>query len=116
MGTNEAFQKQKINFANGNEASLVTVPLHTSAEQIVAALGFDQPKALILLAGGADKLDDAVKSKVYQLLSRGVAEAAVNANALILDGGTQAGVMQLMGEAIVDCEGKTPLFRRFAFR
>jgi hypothetical protein len=111
MSQSESLQlkKQTITFSNGNETTVVTAPLRTSAEAIVGALGVNQPKALIVVAGGADKLDDTVKPKLLQLLSRGVARVAVGLDALILDGGTKAGVMELMGEAISDCEEKVTL-------
>lgn len=37
-----------------------------------------------------------------QLFSRGIARAAVDAEALIMDGGTQAGVMAIMGQGVAD--------------
>jgi hypothetical protein len=102
-------EKQTISFPNGNQASVVVVQPGTPAESVTKALGIEMPKAVVILLGGADKLEDAVKPKIIQLLSRGVARVAVGSNALILDGGTKAGVMQLMGEAIADCDEKINL-------
>jgi hypothetical protein len=63
------------------------------------------PKNLILLIGGADKK----LSLPAQLFSRGIARAAADAEALIIDGGTQAGVMQIMGQSIADRGRKSSL-------
>jgi len=109
LSQNLQLNKQTITFPNGNQASVVTVPLGTSAEAIIAALEVTLPKALIVLAGGADKLDDAVKPKVLQLLCRGVARAALSTNAVIIDGGTKAGVMELIGEAVSSYDEKVIL-------
>ena len=102
-------KKQTITFSNGNKATAITAPPGTSAETIVRGLGLNLPKALIIVAGGADNFDDTIKPKILQLLSRGVARTAVGLNAMILDGGTKAGVMELMGESISDYEEKITL-------
>ena len=69
---------------------------------LIDALGISSPKNLILLIGGADKLDENPRFRLTQLFSRGIARAAADAEALIIDGGTQAGVMQIMGQGIAD--------------
>jgi hypothetical protein len=43
------------------------------------------------------------------LFSRGIARAAADAEALIIDGGTQAGAMQIMGQSIVHRGRKSSL-------
>lgn len=95
-------KKKEIIFPNGNRAQLVA-PLATSkAVDIMDTLGVKQPKALIIVTGGAVGLDEALKSRLAQLFSRGIARAAATTEALILDGGTQAGVMALMGQGVAD--------------
>jgi hypothetical protein len=76
---------------------------------LIESLGISPPKNLILLIGGADKLDEKLTSRLTQLFSRGIVRAAADAEALIIDGGTQAGVMQIMGQSIADCGRKTSL-------
>jgi hypothetical protein len=53
----------------------------------VIELGISAPKNLILLIGGADRLDEKLSNRLTQLFSRGIARAAVDAEALIMDGG-----------------------------
>ena len=76
---------------------------------LIESLGISPPKKLILLIGGADKLDEKLTSRLTQLFSRGIARAAADAEALIIDGGTQAGVMQIMGQSIADRGRKSSL-------
>ncbi|MFQ5793679.1 MAG: DUF4231 domain-containing protein [Candidatus Bipolaricaulia bacterium] len=105
MGTQQANQdesKKEILFPNGNRAQLVAPPAETSAANILHVLGIEQPKALLMIVGGAAGLDEELKSRLVQLFSRGIARAAADTGALIIDGGTQVGVMAMMGQGVVD--------------
>ena len=55
-----------------------------------------------MLVGGAAGLDKSLKPHLVQLFSRGIAHAVADRNALIIDGGTQAGVMAMMGQGVAD--------------
>jgi hypothetical protein len=70
-------------------------------------LGSDRP--VIIVSGGASDLDAAVKPRLRQLFGRGVARAAAQLNAVIVDGGTRSGVMELMGAAVADLGHRSPL-------
>src|SRR6185437_12713362 len=87
-------------FPNGNKAQLVTVPPDFSAANALRILDIQKPASLILLAGGGDKLED--NPLLTQLFSRGIAPAAIEMKALIIDGGTKSGVMALMGRGVED--------------
>ena len=106
---NENIQPQEIVFPNNNRAKLVTALRGTPMDGLIESLGISQPKNLILIIGGADKLDEKLTSRLTQLFSRGIARAAADAEAVIIDGGTQAGVMQIMGQSIVDRGRKSSL-------
>ncbi len=101
--------KQEITFPNGHKAQLVTPPLGTPAADILKSLDIPAPKALILLIGGASGLDKALVPSLLQLFSRTIARIAADAGAIILDGGTQAGVMAIMGQAIAERGHQSPL-------
>jgi hypothetical protein len=105
----EKIQPQKIIFPNNNSAKLVSVSRGTPMAGLIESLGISPPKNLILLVGGADKFDEKLTSRLTQLFSRGIARAAADAEALIIDGGTQAGVMQIMGQSIADRGRKSSL-------
>ena len=112
MDTQQTPQDQHtkaILFPNGNRAWLVAPPAGTNVAYILQELSLKQPKALVLVIGGAADLDEAVKARLVQICSRGIARAAANMDALILDGGTQAGVMALVGQGVADRGRKTTL-------
>ncbi|MFL6210134.1 MAG: DUF4231 domain-containing protein [Pyrinomonadaceae bacterium] len=108
MADNE-IKKQTITFQNGNEAVAVFPPAHSKAEAIIAALGVGSYDAVILVLGGAASVDDKLIPRLTQLFGRGIARAAAEANALIIDGGTQAGVMAMIGEGVAGRGAKSKL-------
>jgi predicted Rossmann-fold nucleotide-binding protein len=63
------------------------------------ALGIATPAPVVLISGGADTLDPAIVPKLTQLIGRGLLRAGRAAGAVIIDGGTDAGVMALIGRA-----------------
>lgn len=95
-----AIKKQSILFPNDNEAVAVFPSATTKAEDIVTALGVKPYKAIILVLGGAAGIDEKLIPRLTQLFGRGTARAAAQANAIIIDGGTQSGVMAMMGEGV----------------
>jgi hypothetical protein len=105
----EKIQPLEITFPNNNSAKLVSASRDTPVASLIESLGISPPKNLILLIGGADELDQKLTSRLTQLFSRGIARAAADGEALIIDGGTQAGVMQIMGQSIVDRGRKSSL-------
>jgi len=102
-------RKNTITFGNGNRAVVVTAPGDASAKAILEALGIRSPRAVILLFGGAAGLDDSRKAHLETLFADGVTPVAVELGALIIDGGTQSGVMAMMGEAVAARPGTCQL-------
>jgi len=102
-------KKNTITFGNGNRAVVVTAPGDASAKAILEALGIRSPRAVILLFGGAAGLDDSRKAHLEALFADGVTPVAVELGALIIDGGTQSGVMAMMGQAIARSPGTPQL-------
>jgi hypothetical protein len=102
-------KKNTITFGNGNRAVVVTAPGDASAKAILEALGITSPRAVILLFGGAAGLDDSRKAHLETLFANGVTPVAVELRALIIDGGTQSGVMAMMGEAVARSPGTCQL-------
>ena len=100
---------KKIVFENNHEALAALPSANTPAEEIARALGIGQPQALLLIIGGADNLDQTVSSRLTQLFGRGVARAALEMKALIIDGGTESGVMKMMGQGVADRGFKSTL-------
>ena len=96
----EIVKKNTITFANGNRAVVIIAPRDIDAQTILEALDFAQPHALIMVFGGAKGLDDSRKARVAELFNHAIAPVAAELGALIIDGGTQSGVMAMMGEAV----------------
>jgi len=65
--------------------------------------------AVLAVIGSAARLDPSLLPRLAQLFGRGVARAAQQARAVLVDGGTQAGVMALLGEAVAGLGYHTPL-------
>jgi hypothetical protein len=91
-----------IVFPNGNSALSVTAQPDTSATTIISSLGIQPPKILFIVIGGASSLDEQFVDRLKLLCNLGIARQAIEAEAIIIDGGTQAGIMKIMGEAIAE--------------
>ncbi len=101
--------KNTISFENGNRAVVITASRDESAQTILDALQIPSPRAVILLFGGAAGLDDSRKAHLATLFTDGVTPVADELAALIIDGGTQSGVMAIMGEAVAASPGTVQL-------
>ena len=99
-GMTQIMRKNTITFDNGNHAVIVTAGRDTDAQTILKSLDIAQPHALIMVFGGAKGLDDSRKARLAELFTDAIAPAAVDVGALVIDGGTQSGVMAMMGEAL----------------
>lgn len=61
--------------------------------------GIDFPRPVIVIVGGAGSLDNAELRRLEPLFTEGLAPLAESLDAAIVDGGTDAGVMRLIGQA-----------------
>jgi hypothetical protein len=102
-------RKNTISFENGNRAVVVMAPRDASAQAILDALEITSPRAVILLFGGTAGLDHSRKAHLATLLSDGVTPVAAELGALIIDGGTQSGLMAMIGEAVARYPGTCQL-------
>ena len=73
------------------------------------ALTIPQPKALLIVIGGANNLDESTKATLFPLFSNGIAATAAEIGALIIDGGTKSGIMELMGQGVAEQEHQSVL-------
>jgi len=105
----EKHDVEEIQFLNGNRAQVVYVEDDTIAEDIISSLEIEIPKSVIFVAGGAANLDEENEPRLIQLFSRSIAKIAFENKSLIVDGGTDSGVMSLAGLAVADRGRKTNL-------
>jgi hypothetical protein len=93
----QPLNKQVIRFSNGNQAQAVILPIDASVTELVHTLALPRPGALIMITGGASNMEKHIISELAPLFTDGIAHVAASLEALIIDGGTQAGVMALIG-------------------
>ena len=100
---------QTVKFTNKRSATVVAPPADMPAKEIVSALGLDQSRDVLLIAGDAAELETEVEAQLVQLFSRGLARAAADATALLIDGGPQTGLSAITGSGVADRGYKSPL-------
>jgi hypothetical protein len=66
-----------------------------------------RPNVIISVTGSAQRME--LHSELESLFLSGLAAAARSTNAWIFDGGTDSGVMRMVGEAFEDAQGEVPL-------
>lgn len=96
----QSIKRWEIRFPNGNSAWAVRCPVGTSPIDLLRSLHIQQPGALVMITGGASEMDGQVDSNLARLFTQGIAPVAISMRALIIDGGTQVGVMKMIGEAV----------------
>ncbi len=89
--------RREINFSNGNSAQALLVPVGAQVVGMASALGIQEPRNVILIAGGASAMGKESDDELFPLLMNGIVRPATSLDALVLDGGTQTGVMALIG-------------------
>jgi len=108
--TTSTSQAKEILFHNGNTALCVTTAANAPASDVLNALKIHQPKALMIVIGGASELDNSLNARLKFLCNLGIASVAAEEEALIIDGGTQAGIMEMIGQAVADRGHRSILF------
>ena len=107
-----ALPLRDVLFENGKCAHILEPPAAASPEEMVNALHLPNYEEVIVVVGWADSfktLSPEQQARLTQLCTRGIARAAITAQALIIDGGTKSGVMELMGMGVADRGHQTPL-------
>jgi predicted Rossmann-fold nucleotide-binding protein len=77
--------------------------------EMLGKLDLGTMRPVIIVSGGAADLDPAIKPRLRHVLTRGVARAAAQVGALIVDGGTRVGIMELTGQAVASLGHQSPL-------
>jgi SLOG in TRPM, prokaryote len=94
---------------NGSTARAIladdSIPLANALSQIA----LKPPSPTLTVIGGASKIDDGDLKQLHALFFTVLAPLAQALQAVIIDGGTNSGVMQLMGQAHMSIGGTFPL-------
>jgi hypothetical protein len=84
--------------ANGGQAVAVAVAESAELPGALAALGLTGPRPVLVLVGGAGGLDPDLQAPLLALF-RNLVPVLLEVGAVVVDGGTESGVMALMGQA-----------------
>lgn len=97
-------------FANGLTGCAIWVDHTVELPRALRSLGLlDYPSPVIVLVGGADGLGDSEMAHLRPAFVRVLAPLAEALGISVVDGGTDAGVMRLMGEARAEVGARFPL-------
>jgi hypothetical protein len=89
-----------LDFGDGHAASMARVHPDADVAAVAAELGLDGPRPVLVVVGGASGLDERRKERLRSLFSQALVPVARAWNAAVVDGGTDSGVMQLLGQAV----------------
>lgn len=98
-------------FTFSNKLTVYAIRVHRSTELSVALgeLGLHPPRPTLVLVGGAGRMSDTDLARLRPLFVEALAPLAEALGAFVVDGGTDAGVMRLMGQARAETGATFPL-------
>jgi len=88
-----------IAVADGCAAQATTIETLAEIPEAIAALGLTPPRPTVVLVGGAGKMSPQDFSTLEQLFVEVIAPAVADIGAVVIDGGTDCGIMALIGKA-----------------
>jgi hypothetical protein len=92
-------QRFKVKFDSSQEAPGLIVPLNCDPENLKQALGFSVANPTIFISGGASGMSEHDVKLTQQIVVNGIARFAQEHKIVVIDGGTESGVMKMMGDA-----------------
>ncbi|PSB25501.1 hypothetical protein [Stenomitos frigidus] len=92
-------QLSKISFSNGLFAEAIQLETSTSMAFVLQRLGLEGQHPALVLIGGASKMSAVNLKRLEKLFVEVLAPIAQKWQAVVIDGGTDAGVMRLIGQA-----------------
>lgn len=96
----KSYHSYKINFPNGLQALAVRSEETPNIPALVKAMKLpSQPRGLLVLSGGAGLMDEASSARMRSFF-QALAVIVKSKQLMVIDGGTSAGIMALMGEAL----------------
>lgn len=96
-------------FSNGHCAQALWLEPQHTALQALDILAFHYPQPTLVLIGGAGLMTEASLQRLKVLFDEVLAPLAQELQLVVIDGGTNAGVMRLMGQARHRLGGTFPL-------
>ncbi len=98
-----------LEFGDGHAARVARPYQFADLASAVAGLGLRGRRPVLVVVGGAAGLDEADKKRLFTLFGDALLPAVASRQAVVVDGGTDSGVMQLLGRARAEAEASFPL-------
>ncbi|MEC4817205.1 MAG: hypothetical protein SAK29_28640 [Scytonema sp. PMC 1069.18] len=98
-----------LSFNQGQTATVARVSESTELSNVLAQMGLIGSRPILVLVGGASLISEADFRRIQSLFLEVLAPLAESLGAYIVDGGTDAGVMQLIGNARQQTKSTFPL-------
>ncbi|MBD2727718.1 hypothetical protein H6G96_15630 [Nostoc sp. FACHB-892] len=99
----------KLNFESGQTALAIRVDQQVELPDALKRIGLGGSRSVLVIVGGASNISEADFLRIKRLFTEVLAPIAESLGAYVVDGGTDAGVMQLMGEARTHINAKFAL-------
>lgn len=100
---------RQVRFGNGRWARAVTARPDADAQGVLAELGLEPNRPVLVVLGGADSLGGAQRAAQVAGLGRAIAGAATRAGAIVVDGATDSGIMAAVGAAVAEQDHRVAL-------
>lgn len=100
---------QTIQFQKNKNAFALSLESFSDIQKAILQLEIRIPNACIVLVGGAGGISDDEMSRVEKFLREVIIPFAESRQLVVLDGGTDAGIMRLVGRARAEMDGTFPL-------
>jgi len=88
-----------VTFENGRRAVVVETGAAGDPGEVLTQLGLHPGRPVIVVVGGADTLTDDAHRLAKRIVAPALARASTVTGAAIVDGGTDSGIMAIVGEA-----------------
>ena len=98
-----------LTFENESTAQVLQVQPEQDLTSALSNMNLQKHRPVLVVIGGASQISEADLLKLQHLFVEVLAHLAQELGLLVADGGTDAGVMRLMGKARSHIQGKFPL-------
>lgn len=100
---------EELTFSTGTHAQLLHASAGVDLHTILQQLGVSHPRPVLVVVGGASKISEEDQTRVRSLFVKVLAPLAQMLNAAVIDGGTDSGIMSMMGRARTKTRSTFPL-------
>lgn len=98
-----------IRFSDDQYSPAMRVGMGDDAQKIIDTFGLMSPRPALFITGGAAFMSEYDIERTREIMNDGIATFAEEFNITVIDGGTEAGVMEMIGQARKNKGYKFPL-------